>query len=153
MVSSDASRSDSAGVIVAHRSADAVQAVARFVVSAVLVVLTHSGDTGYERISLSSGRAYAVGAVSLHQALRPTTAVNRRSVNARVQTVAIDTRLVVNTIRVRLTLGCGHTFSVRLNFISVFFIFLKYFFYSSGATYVCNTELVGCLPSRLGSCR
>lgn len=57
-----------ARVLLARGPADPVQAVARLVAGAVLVVLAHDGDAGDERVALHARRACALSAVLLDAA-------------------------------------------------------------------------------------
>lgn len=102
MVSPDAVGGRSAGYCLANGSANLVQAVARLVVRAVLVVLAVSGYAGYVRVSLRSGRAYAFGCVLLHQALSVAAAGLQR---ARIQALFVDACFVVRAIGVLRAFG------------------------------------------------
>lgn len=106
VAAADAGGGHGAGLAVADGAANAVQAVAGLVVGAVLVVLAHAGHARQEWVALRAGRADALRAVGLHQALGAAAAAHS-AVHAGVQAVALDARLVVHAVRVSLALRCG----------------------------------------------
>lgn len=107
MISADANSSISARVTLADKPTHSVESVAGFIVRAVLVVLTHHRDTGQQRISLCASRTHTLCSVRLHVALRPLATLTAWPVRTRIQAVAIDTGLVIDTVRIRLTLRCA----------------------------------------------
>lgn len=96
-----------AGVRIADRPADAVEAIAGVIVRTVLVVLADAGDAGDERIALGAGRTRAGGPVVLGQALGVLATGGGGVVGARVQAFVVVAGLVVRTVGVGLAFGCN----------------------------------------------
>jgi hypothetical protein len=95
----DALSRDGAGVFLADGSANSVQAVARLVVGAVLVVLALDGHARSQSVALGAGWAEAQSLVGLHSAVGTTSA---RCHAARVKTLLADASSVVRAVRINI---------------------------------------------------
>lgn len=110
-------------LIVADWSANAVQSIASFVISAIFIVLAKSGDARDEWISLSSSWANAVGAMLLRKTF---SALSTLILTARIQTFLVRAGLVVGTFIIVATFSCKFKkfikYSVKLQFVRLTFV-------------------------------
>lgn len=104
MTSSQTNGIHSTSIFIANRSANTIQPIASFVIGTIFIVLTMSGNTGYERIALSTRRAHTDSLMILRftQSIGATAYV---AISTGIYTVLIDTGLVIGTIGVDLTFG------------------------------------------------